>query len=93
MKSPLIVSYQAKGKEAHGINQGKPQKAHKMVITWKGKKATVKTENFTTVYTLKKVSGIVSQTLYTQGGKVLKGGFQSLPECKEWLEKYCKGLK
>lgn len=63
------------------------------IIMWKGKKATVKTLSGETTYTLKKVKGIVSQTLYTSEEAAIKGGFQTLEDAKMWLEQYTKGMK
>lgn len=63
------------------------------IIVWTGKKATVKTSSGEFKYTLKKVKGIVSQTLYNAEGMAIKGGFQSLEDAKEWLEQYAKGMK
>lgn len=63
------------------------------IISWKGKKATVKTASGDVTYTLKKVKGIVSQTLYNSAGAAIKGGFQTLDDAKVWLEQYAKGMK
>lgn len=62
-------------------------------IVWNGKKAIVKTLAGDFTYTLKKVKGIVSQTLYNAEGAAIKGGFQSLDDAKMWLEQYAKGMK
>lgn len=62
-------------------------------IVWNGKKATVKTLSGDVSYTLKKVKGIVSQTLYNSEGVAIKGGFQTLDDARVWLEQYAKGMK
>ncbi len=62
-------------------------------ITWKGKKATVKTTSGDFVYTAKKVKGLSSIALVNSEGVTLKGGFQNMVLVKTWLEDYCKYVK
>lgn len=64
-----------------------------MVITWKGKKATVKSAHGETCYTLVKVKGIDSMSLHNASGATIKAGLQSVEHAKEWLDNYLKGLK
>lgn len=63
------------------------------VITWKGRKALVKTSVGDFKYYTKKTKGCDSISLYKEDDTVLKAGFVTIIDAQKWLSDYLKFVK
>ena len=57
-------------------------------ITFKGQKATVQFTTGKEEYTIKRVKGLVTYSIYRADKSVLKGGLLDIKSAKEWLTEF-----
>lgn len=63
------------------------------VITWNGKKATIKTCSGVVRFSILRLKGMTNFNLISENGNTLKGGFSSLNDAKLWLSDYLSFVK
>ena len=63
------------------------------IIQTKGNTLTVHTQSGDVIYTIKRIKGLITYSVYKEDGSVLKGGFTNIQQAKEYIISWVSGWK